>query len=57
MSLQDKVNNKVQWFTGRVTELVARATGNKSRQGEGQRDQAQADLKDAGEKIKDAFKK
>lgn len=57
MSLQDKVSNKLQWVTGKGKELAARATGNGSGQAEGQRDQTAADLKAAGEKVKDAFKK
>ena len=57
MSLLDKANNKLQWLTGEVKELAGRATGNKSRQAKGERDQGKADLKDAGEKVKDAFKK
>ena len=56
MTLQDKVNNKVQWLTGKITGLVGRATGNKSRQAAGERDQTKANLKDAGEKVKAAFK-
>jgi uncharacterized protein YjbJ (UPF0337 family) len=56
MSLLDKANNKLQWLTGEVKELAGRATGNKSRQAKGERDQGKADLKDAGEKVKDGFK-
>ena len=57
MSLLDKANNKLQWLTGKVKELAGRATGNKSRRAEGERDQTKADLKDAGEKVKDTFKR
>ena len=57
MSLLDKANNKFQSLTGTVKEMVGRVTGNKSQQAEGHRDQGKADLKDAGEKVKDAFKK
>ena len=56
MSLLDKANNKLQWLTGKVKELAGRATGDKSRQAEGQRDLTKSDLKDAGAKVKDAFK-
>ena len=56
MSLLDKANNKLQWLTGKIKELAGRATGNKSRQAKGERDQGKADLKDAGQKVKDAFK-
>jgi uncharacterized protein YjbJ (UPF0337 family) len=57
MSLLDKANNKLQWLTGKVKELGGRATGNKSRQSKGEHEQGKADLKDAGEKVKDTFKR
>ena len=57
MSLLDKANNKLQWLTGKGKELAGRATGNKSRRAEGERDQSKADLKDAGEKVKDTFRR
>ena len=41
----------------RPTEAVGKVTGDKSAENEGKADQAKANLKDAGEKVKDAFKK
>ncbi len=56
MGLQDKANNKIQWLAGQARELAGRVTGNRSQQAKGHRGQAKANLKDAGEKIKDTFK-
>ncbi|MGV0490198.1 CsbD family protein [Mycobacterium kansasii] len=57
MSAKDKLKNKVEDFGGRAKEAVGRATGNKDTRDEGRVDQAKANLKDAGEKVKDAFRK
>jgi uncharacterized protein YjbJ (UPF0337 family) len=57
MSTQDKAKNAAEKATGKITEQLGKATGDKSLEAEGQRDQAKGDLKDAGEKVKDAFKK
>ena len=40
----------------RLKERTGKATGDKSTENEGKVDQAKSSLKDAGEKIKDAFK-
>lgn len=57
MSAEDKVKNKIDDVTGRAKEAIGNATGNPDTRNEGRADQAKASLKDAGEKIKDAFKK
>ena len=57
MSGMDKLNNLTEKATGKVKEGVGDATDNESLQAEGQADQGKADLKQAGEKVKDAFKK
>ncbi|MCV7074611.1 CsbD family protein [Mycobacterium szulgai] len=57
MSAEDKVKNKIDDVTGRAKEAIGKATGNPDTRNEGRADQAKASLKDAGEKIKDAFKK
>jgi uncharacterized protein YjbJ (UPF0337 family) len=41
---------------GKAKEALGRATGDKSTENEGKVDQSVADLKQAGEKAKDAFK-
>jgi uncharacterized protein YjbJ (UPF0337 family) len=57
MSTQDKAKNTAEKATGKVKEHVGQATGDESLEAEGQADQAAGDLKNAGEKVKDAFKK
>jgi uncharacterized protein YjbJ (UPF0337 family) len=52
----DKAKNKVQNLVGKAKEAVGKVTGDKSTENEGKGDQAKANLKDAGEKVKDAFK-
>lgn len=56
MSLQDKINNKIQQLTGKTKEGVGNATNDNELKAQGNRDQSKGDLKDAGEKAKDAFK-
>jgi uncharacterized protein YjbJ (UPF0337 family) len=56
MSGTDKANNKIEDVGGKAKEALGRATGDKSTENEGRKDQAKADMKDAGEKVKDAFK-
>jgi len=53
----DKAKNKAQELGGKAKQAVGKVTGDKSTQNEGQGDQAKSNLKDAGEKVKDAFKK
>jgi uncharacterized protein YjbJ (UPF0337 family) len=53
----DKVKNKGQELGGKAKEAVGKVTGDKSTQNEGKVDQVKSNLKDAGEKVKDAFKK
>ena len=57
MSGTDKVKNKGQELGGKAKEAVGKVTGDKSTQNEGKVDQVKSNLKDAGEKVKDAFKK
>ncbi len=56
MSLSDKVNNKIEDATGKAKESVGNATGDDELKNQGKGDQSKSDLKDAGEKVKDAFK-
>jgi uncharacterized protein YjbJ (UPF0337 family) len=57
MSTEDKAKNAAEKATGNVKENLGRAAGDESLEAEGQSDQTKADLKGAGEKVKDAFKK
>ncbi len=56
MSLADKAKNKLEELAGKSKEATGRATGDNKLKAEGKADQAKAKLKQAGEKIKDAFK-
>jgi uncharacterized protein YjbJ (UPF0337 family) len=57
MSAEGKAKNAAEKTAGNVKENVGKATGDKSLEAEGQGDQAKSDIKEAGEKVKDAFKK
>ena len=57
MSGMDKAKNKAQMLGGKAKEAVGKLTGDKSTENAGKRDQAKANVKDAGEKVKDAVKK
>jgi uncharacterized protein YjbJ (UPF0337 family) len=52
----DKAKNKAEELGGQGKEAVGDATGDRDLQAEGQKDQAKGNLKQAGEKVKDAFK-
>jgi uncharacterized protein YjbJ (UPF0337 family) len=56
MSAVDKIKNAAEDLQGKGKEAVGSATDDKSMEAEGKGDQAKSDLKDAGEKVKDAFK-
>jgi uncharacterized protein YjbJ (UPF0337 family) len=57
MSATDKAKNKVDDIAGKAKEAVGNITGDARTRDEGRADQAKSSLKDAGEKVKDAFKK
>jgi uncharacterized protein YjbJ (UPF0337 family) len=56
MGLDDKIGNKAEEAGGEVKEHVGKATDNEQLEAEGKGDQASANVKQAGEKIKDVFK-
>jgi uncharacterized protein YjbJ (UPF0337 family) len=56
MSTDDKIQNKADELTGQAKEKVGDATDDRDLQAEGQADQSKANLKQAGEKVKDVFK-
>jgi uncharacterized protein YjbJ (UPF0337 family) len=56
MSGTDKAQNATESKLGEAKEKLGDATGNEDMQAEGAADKAKADLKQAGEKVKDAFK-
>ncbi len=55
MGLDDKLKNTAEDVTGQGKEAAGEATGNRDMEAEGKTDQAKADVKQAGEKVKDAF--
>jgi uncharacterized protein YjbJ (UPF0337 family) len=57
MSTADKANNKGQQTKGTVQEKVGHITGDKDLQARGKGNKAASDIKQAGEKLKDAFKR
>jgi uncharacterized protein YjbJ (UPF0337 family) len=56
MSVKQKIKHKTQEFKGRVTERIGRTTRNRRLQRHGRTDQMSANLKQFGDKAKDAFK-
>ncbi|MFF5175936.1 CsbD family protein [Micromonospora sp. NPDC000089] len=56
MGIDDKIDNASENTAGKIKEGVGRATDNESLEAEGRNDQAKSNIKQAGEKIKDAFK-
>ncbi|MGC2652556.1 MAG: CsbD family protein [Mycobacterium sp.] len=56
MSANDKLSNKVDDLGGKAKEAVGNVTGDDDTRNEGKADQSKSSLKDAGEKVKDAFK-
>ena len=57
MGIGDKIENAAQDLSGKAKEATGKATDNESLEAEGKGDQMGADLKKAGENVKDAFKK
>lgn len=56
MAAEDKANNKIDELAGKAKETVGRATHNRDLEAKGKGEQVAADLKQAAEKVKDAFK-
>lgn len=57
MGAHRKLTNKIDDVAGKAKEAVGRVTRDEDTRIEGKLDQAKASFKDAGEKVKDAFKK
>ena len=56
MGLDDKIRNAAEDAKGKAKAAVGKATDDPSLEAEGHADQTKANLKKAGENIKDAFK-
>jgi uncharacterized protein YjbJ (UPF0337 family) len=57
MTTTDKAKNTGQQAKGKLKETAGKATGNDSLEAKGKADRVSGNLKQAGEKVKDAFKK
>ena len=57
MATEDKAANKVTELKGKTKKNTGKAIGNEQMEAEGRVDEAKGNLKQAGEKVKDAFKK
>ena len=56
MATDDKLRNQGEELKGKTKETIGRATDDEELEAQGRTDQAKANLKDAGEKVKDAIK-
>ncbi|MGK3647959.1 CsbD family protein [Pseudarthrobacter enclensis] len=56
MGLDDKLNNAATRHMGAAKEGAGKLTGDERLEREGQQDQAQAKVQEAGERVKDAAK-
>jgi uncharacterized protein YjbJ (UPF0337 family) len=56
MGLSDKLSNAGEDLKGKAKEAQGKASDDPELEAEGKGDQAKSDLKQAGEKVKDAFK-
>jgi uncharacterized protein YjbJ (UPF0337 family) len=56
VSFADKFRDKAQVLRGRVKRNTGEVTGNRRLQAEGSADEMMGNLKQAGEKVKDAFR-
>lgn len=55
MGLRDKIKHATEGAKGKAKEASGKAQGDKSLETEGKVDQTKADVKKAGEHVKDAF--
>jgi uncharacterized protein YjbJ (UPF0337 family) len=56
MSFQDKIANTAEVLKGKAKEATGKVTGNPRLEVEGKVDQGMGNIKQAGEKVKDAGK-
>lgn len=57
MGTEDKARNAAESAKGKVKEAAGKATDDQDLENEGRAEQANSDVKQAGEKVKDAFKR
>jgi len=56
MGVEDKAKNTAEKIKGKAKEGAGAATGDEEMRDEGRAEQSESDVKQAGEKVKDAFK-
>jgi uncharacterized protein YjbJ (UPF0337 family) len=56
MGLDDKIRNESEDVAGKVKEGTGKLTDDERLEAEGKGDQFKSDMKQAGEKVKDAFR-
>ena len=56
MTMGDRIKHGAEEAVGKVKETAGKLTGNEDLEAQGRADQAKADVKNAGESVKDAFK-
>ena len=56
MGIDDKADNKAEELKGKAKKVIGDATDDKDLQAKGRAEEAKGSLKQAGEKVKDAFK-
>ena len=57
MGAEDKLSNKAEELKGKAKERIGDVTDDEQLENEGRRDETKANLKQAGEKIKDVVDK
>lgn len=57
MGADDKFQNAADKLSGKAKEAMGKVTDDEETEAEGKGEQSMADLKDAGENVKDAFKR
>ncbi|MGA3216079.1 MAG: CsbD family protein [Acidimicrobiales bacterium] len=57
MTTTDKARNSAQQAKGKLKETAGKVSGSDKLRAEGKADQVKGNVKQAGEKLKDAFKK
>jgi len=57
MGMDDKMKHSAESGLGKAKEKLGETTDDHSLEAEGRKDQSKSDLKQAGEKVKDAFRK
>lgn len=55
--MNDEFKHKAEELGGKAKAAAGEATGDRDMQAEGNKDQSKANLKQAADKVKDAFKK